>query len=246
MPTTDSFGLTLVDAVTREPLKEYHDGSTGTTWVKGEPGDEFFVVVKCEVRDDVKCKIAIDGKDLGYNWVSHAPDTSPFLGPLKSGQTISSGDDDHLTTHALRFVRHEVSRDAESTETHSISGSVTASWYTAECDARSECSWKMDDWTPEETRVTSGHAKDSSVLRTVAGSMPGSLNTSVHTHFWRGVDRLRTLEIKYTTDFGLAVRGLLSDEETRPVKDETPKRRKTDVGYRVHVDASGKEIIELD
>ena len=87
-----------------------------------------------------------------------------------------------------------------------------------------------DSWAKNDTAPIGGgsHKKDSSVLRSTAGSMPGSLLSVCHGTY-EDVEQLCTLTIKYTTDFGLAVRGLLKDEDVgQAVQEESRRKRRRD------------------
>lgn len=263
MPGNGTFTLSVVDATTLDTLKEYDDGST--TWIKGEDGDEFFIVIKSETYDHVRCCIQVDGKDLGYTWKSKAPNESTPLGPLKEGQVMTSGKAG-LVTHAYRFVRHAVAETSSSDEDapHPGCGTITATWHSVECTDTSAICTKTNAWVKDDLPIGGGsHKKDSSVLRSTVGSMPGSLPT-VCPGTYEDVEELCTLSIKYTTDFGLAVRGLLKDEDVGHaiVKEKCRKRRRgmnvaqevkeekvetsEEVEYTVTYNDDGKELITLE
>ena len=227
MPSTSNFSVALVDAVTQEQLSEY-TASDGSTWVKGEPGDEFFVSVQTEVSNfSVVCCIEVDGKDIGYTWVTHKADISPPLGPLKGGQSLSTSAKD-IVTHAFRFVELEANR-TESNEADDDrvvppgNGEVTAIWYTARETGLLNSDLKIGEWTGdrlEGDRLTD-NKKDCSVLRSMNGSMPGSV-PGVSPRTYEKDEEIGRLSLKYTTDFGMAVRGLYPKQ---PVQYARPKKR---------------------
>ena len=105
MPSKSAFSLSLVDAASHDPLPEYR-AADGSWWVRGDAGGEFFVVIGSEVTDSILCTVAVDGKDIGYHWITHRPNTSAPLGPLKGGQMLSPDATD-MVTHAFRFVEVE-------------------------------------------------------------------------------------------------------------------------------------------
>ena len=229
MVQSNIFTLRLVDAFTKTDLNERVD-SNGRTWVKGDGGDEFFVVVE-NLKDpmsSIKCCISVDGVDLGYTWISHCINKSTPLGPMKSGQTFASGND--LTAHAFRFVRHERTKDEVKDETTREtkneerdrhipeSGTVTAVWYVATNMGNSIESHRTTDWTGQTNSKTSSHKKDQSTLHATVGSVPATLPMKNSWDYDTGRELARAT-IHYTTDFGMAVRGLYSTDE---VTDDTP------------------------
>ena len=216
-----AFSLTLTDACTDEERREYVD-AMGTTWVKGETDDEFFIMLKNQDTRDALCRIFVDGVDLGYSYTMPRTRTSAPLGILKSGQAWA---DSELIAHALKFVEQPRASigDEEDGRTPS-SGSVTVQWY--------NCMWEYNSVTSEATTTSwSGsrapssamHTKEQSQLRSEEGSTASTLTNDPKGPTARCGELLATTTVQYTSDFGLAVRGLLSADETGT----TAKRRKT-------------------
>ena len=255
MPARGSFSLSLVDADSLDPLREYGECLSSVSWVKGEGGDEFFVVLRCEQYNSTKCFVEVDGKDLGYTWISHSPGTSEPLGPIKGGQTARAGSTD-LVTHAFRFVRESRSEEHKP----SSFGTVKATWFACEREGDDDAV-TLDGWDEDDTFDSS--------LRASTGAMPGSL-PKVCTGSWVTRDEMCSLSINYTTEIGLAVRGLTNvphkrtadeddvvevkklkkddteDEDKSLKDDEVVDVTKDEVEYRVTTDSDGKEVIELD
>ena len=175
MPGCGAFSLSLVDADSLDALSEHSGNAPFTSYVKAVGGGEFFVVVRCEMRISIKCLIEVDGKDIGYSWITHKPDTSPPLGPLKTGQSTSGGTE-NLVTHAFRFAMQNGSRN----------GVVKATWYT--CEQEGGEIMQLDEWKTDETNKTA-----------VTGAMPGSL-PKVLTTSWKVLDEMACLQIHYTND----------------------------------------------
>ena len=67
------------------------------------------------------------------------------------------------------------------------------------------------------------HKKEQSQLRSEEGSAASTLSNPSSGRRARCGELLETITVQYTSDFGLAVRGLLSEEETGM----TTKRQKT-------------------
>lgn len=222
-----AFSLTLTDASTGEERREYVD-TMGTTWVKGEEKDEFFIMLSNQDTRDALCKILVDDVDLGYSYKMPRTRTSTPLGVLKSGQSWS---DSKLISHALKFVeKTRASTKEESEEDGRLpsTGSVTVNWY--------HCIWEYDSVKSETTRTTTSwsgtasgalsstmHKKEHSQLRSEVGSAASTLKNDPSGPTARCGEILATTTVRYTSDFGLAVRGLLSADETGM----TAKRQKT-------------------
>ena len=105
-------------------------------------------------------------------------------------------------------------------------GSVTVKWY--------NCMWEYNSVTSESKKTTSSwsgsrapssamHKKEQSQLRSEEGSTASTLTNDPNGPTARCGELLATTTVQYTSDFGLAVRGLLSEDETGT----TAKRRKT-------------------
>ena len=218
-----AFSLTLTHASTGEERREYVD-SMGTTWVMGEKDDEFFFVLKNRDSRDALCKMFVDGVDLGYSFKMPRTRTSAPIGILKSGQSWSESE---LISHALKFVETasaptEVDEDGRLTSV----GSVTVQWFS--------CMWDYTTVKAEHTAVTSSwsgassvsshmHKKEQSQLLSGKGSVVSTFDHTSNGPTARCGELLATTTVKYTSDFGLAVRGLLSAEETGM----SAKRQKT-------------------
>tara|TARA_B110001450_G_scaffold126537_1_gene119151 strand:- start:20246 stop:20944 length:699 start_codon:yes stop_codon:yes gene_type:complete len=212
-----SFSLTLTDAFTGAYRREYVD-AMGTTWVKGEKDDEFFFVLKNEDSRDALCKILVDGVDVGYSYKMPRTQTSDPIGVLKSGQSWS---DSKLISHALKFVEKKQNvadiKDDEDGRLPSM-GSVTVQWYALKIDFDSTVSdqTKMtSSWSGTlDVSTSSMHKKEQSQLRSEEGASASTLSNDPNGPIARFGDLLATTTLCYTSDFGLAVRGLLSADET--------------------------------
>jgi hypothetical protein len=235
MPSSGPFSLSVVDAISLEPMREYADAMK--TWVESKPGDEFFVVVRCHQRRSTKCFIEVDGRDIGYSWVTHAPDTSPPLGPVKSGQESGPGAVD-LVTHAFRFV-------APASDDKPAFGKIEATW--CACHRESDASPTIRGWPGD----------GGSTPQATSGSIPGNLPSVMGGH-WEATEELASVSIHYTTELGLAVRGLVarnsddagrqSDSDDDVVEVPPPKRvkREAKCEHKVTTDARGVVVIEVD
>tara|TARA_B110001452_G_scaffold96877_1_gene80154 strand:- start:4477 stop:5166 length:690 start_codon:yes stop_codon:yes gene_type:complete len=211
-----AFSLTLTNACTGGERREYVD-TIGTTWVKGEKDEEFFLVLKNTDLCDTLCKILVDNVDIGYLYEMPQHGLSAPLGILKSGQSWS---DSNLTSHAFKFVEKKRAPLAPGDEDQDgrlpSSGSVIVYWY--------KCKWDYDS-VKSETRTTSSwsgaasasssmHKKEQSQLCSEEGSIASTLTVDLKGPTARCGELLATTTVQYTSDFGLAVRGLLSSEET--------------------------------
>ena len=103
-------------------------------------------------------------------------------------------------------------------------GTVTASWYTIQKEKHeaSPAPWSVHNpkytaWSTagDDVRAATHHKKEASTLRAEVGSTPHTLACKTSNISYLKKDHLQTLTIHYTTSFGLAVRHLLTDEETR-------------------------------
>lgn len=224
-----AFGVTLTQASTGDARHEYVDDGTGAAWVKGEEDDEFFIVLTNNDIRPTLCKVYVDGVHLGYDYQLTAGATTPPLGVLKSGQSLVNS---NLIVHALKFVkrtRDECAPGEDSDDRRLPSaGSVTVKWYNCIWDGdpnamygpvHSTKSWQGAAPSSSATM----HRKEQSKLRSEEGSTASALSNSSTGLRARCGELLDTTTIQYTSDFGLAVRGLLTEEETGM----TAKRQKT-------------------
>lgn len=217
-----AFSLALTDASTGEERREYVD-AMGTTWVKGERGDEFFILLKNQDTRDALCEIFVDDVNLGYAYTMPRTSVSAPIGVLKTGQSWS---DTHLISHALKFVeraRATIGEEDVEDGRRPSAGSVTVKWYNCTWDYKPVVSVTATSSWSGSTVASSMHKKEQSQLRSEEGSTASTLfNDPESTRARRG-ELLATAVVQYTSDFGLAVRGLLTAEETGM----TAKRQKT-------------------
>jgi hypothetical protein len=218
-----AFSLTLTDASTGEECREYVD-AMGTTWVKGENNDEFFIILKNQDSRDALCKIFVDDVDLGYSYRMPRTRTSAPFGVLKSGQSWS---DSNLISHALKFVeKTRASIGDEEDGRLPSTGSVTVKWYHCMWEynsVKSEASRTTSSWSGSSASSSTMHKKEQSQLRSEEGSTASTLTNDPNGPTARCGELLATTTVQYTSDFGLAVRGLLSADETGM----SAKRQKT-------------------
>lgn len=222
-------GVTLTHASTGDERREYTDGM-GSSWVKGEDGDEFFVVLTNEGSRTVMCKVEVDGVYLGYDVVLPHNTTSPPVGVLKRGQSFSES---RIISHALKFVerkRNETTEGDEEDRRFSPVGSVAVEWYTCKrdyCATEKSSDYTTTSWTGGSDRLPrTMHKKEQSQLCSEEGSTVSTLSTSQDDRLALHCGALiTTTTVQYTSDFGLAVRGLLSEEETGM----TTKRQRTSI-----------------
>ena len=218
-----AFSMVLLDADTKEPLRERVD-SAGRTWVEGEEGRQFFVQVGGENPQTTIATIEVDGTSIGYEWRSSGPRTSEPLGSIKGNNF-----DEERVVRAFRFALHKKQQSGdEAQDSHPLNntpvGTVTASWYTIqkEKNEASPAPWSVHNpkytaWSTagDDVRAATHHKKEASTLRAEVGSTPHTLACKTSNVSYLKKDHLQTLTIHYTTSFGLAVRHLLTDEETR-------------------------------
>lgn len=233
MVRTGCFELLLIDAVTKQPLLEKVDGE-GKVWVKGDPGDEFFVQVISSMPrgTDVDASVKVDGNDLGYGWVTHGPDRSDMLGPAKGG------DLENNVVHAFKFVRHENKTVEEDDDDGPgplpAAGTVQVNWHltyktakTYDTPSSSCASWQA---VASDAHASSHNKKEMATLKAGVGSAPSQIAGLSNAVYEKG-QHIATATIHYTTDFGMAVRGLYTEDEVRPPPAlllPAPKKAKTE------------------
>jgi hypothetical protein len=216
MPSRHGFALSVVDAVSRRPLAE-RTGPDGKTWVKGESGEEFFVVVKSARHEQVRCCIKVDGQHMGYSFVTDRPTESPAFGPIVERKPHEQVEEGTAATVAFRFTVSKVETatpdDAEA-DAPPTSGTVQATWYSVVATGAAATQYApVATWHDGAgATVRSDNKKEASALRASAGTTPSSLRNFARATYTT-VDELCRLTIHYTSDFGLAVRGLLTQEE---------------------------------
>lgn len=217
-----AFSLTLTDASTGEGRREYVD-AMGTTWVRGERDEEFFIMLRNQDTRDALCRIIVDDVDLGYSYKMPRTRTSAPLGVLKSGQSWS---DSNLISHALKFVEKTRASPGEEDVRLPSTGSVTVKWYNCMWEyssVKSDTAQTTSSWPGSSAASSSMHKKEQSQLRSEEGSTASTLLNDFKGPTARIGELLATTTVQYTSDFGLAVRGLLSADETGM----TAKRQKT-------------------
>lgn len=217
-----AFSLTLTDASTGEGRREYVD-AMGTTWVRGERDEEFFIMLRNQDTRDALCRIIVDDVDLGYSYKMPRTRTSAPLGVLKSGQSWS---DSNLISHALKFVEKTRASSGEEDVRLPSTGSVTVKWYNCMWEyssVKSDTAQTTSSWPGSSAASSSMHKKEQSQLRSEEGSTASTLLNDFKGPTARIGELLATTTVQYTSDFGLAVRGLLSADETGM----TAKRQKT-------------------
>lgn len=247
MPTQGPFSAALVDATHRTILQERVDAN-GKAWVMGEPGDEFFVAVaqREHVPCAVKTYVAVDGVDIGYGilFPSTAPCELPLMGPMKSGQTWSEG---ALVTHAFKFLRHDV-RDAlreqdEGERRVPPAGRVTVRLVRTIKTDRPVVGLALNTWSGDSSvGPCPRYKKDQSELRAAVGRTVRTIGCAAPLHY-EDQEELARLTIRYTTDFGMAVRGLYTREEANGAQQPPPKRVRRE--RRAPTGASTKDAIVL-
>jgi hypothetical protein len=150
--------------------------------------------------------------------------TSAPLGVLKSGQSWS---DSNLISHALKFVENARAGEEDEEDGRLPStGSVTVKWYHCMWEhnsVKSETSQTTSSWSGSSASSSTMHKKEQSQLRSEEGSTASTLVNDPKAQTARCGELLATTTVQYTSDFGLAVRGLLSADETGM----TAKRQKT-------------------
>ena len=226
-----AFSLSLTDAATGEVRREYADARSEDVWIKGEQGEEFFLRLKNDDTCDAVCIIHVDGVDLGYRITMPSRRESPLLGVPKSGQSWS---DSTVMWHALQFVERKRDDDdgsrVDDDEDRRLPevGSVKVDWYQCEYDRDRTLTTGTEavtkPWPGNSSGVSSStmHKKEQSQLCSKEGSSVAEFTNRPTAPFARRGPLLATTKILYTSDFGLAVRGLLSAEECGMA----PKRHK--------------------
>lgn len=216
MVADGGFRLSIVDATTKQPLRERVDkGDIG--WVQGEEGHEFFVTVGVDKRPAsrppnppakyVHACIYVDGKDLGYHmrFQSCYTSTSPPLGPAKAGQAWN----EEGVVHAFKFER------GTSGGGNWHVGSVTVVFRRATLQSSAAVpKTTIQTWTGQTASAALHHKEQSSLhagVGTTPGKMPNVASRPLECHEVLGV-----LTLRYTSDMGLAVRGMEAD--TPPCK----------------------------
>lgn len=65
-PRADNVIIQLVNAQTKEPFQEHINPDTGISFVKVEPGLEYFISARNDSKNAVVLEYEVDGTDLGY------------------------------------------------------------------------------------------------------------------------------------------------------------------------------------
>jgi hypothetical protein len=231
MVQNQGFTLMLLDEF-KNPMRERVD-KDGVTWCVGEPNKEFWIQMgQMHSWHASLLYLEVDGADIGYSmsFKKHWIGTTNPLGAIKSGQDWNSTDP--LTTHAFKFMRHDVVKDDNDEDDirgNTPAGSITM--YVHKCVPGVKTELPQDGttsaWTPSSsTGANVTHKKEQAALRAGVGSTPGSLN-AVSNDAIDDLGEVCRITIRYTTDFGMAVRGLYTEEEvSAPPPPPPPKRVK--------------------
>lgn len=225
MVVSGQFMGTLVHT-SGQPLVERKDPD-GNVWVKGDAGDEFFVTFG-QISSGtciVQAVVNVDGADIGYTltWKG-GPYMSNPLGPLVAGQ----GSGSTMKTTAFKFMRHSPCDEGGSSDTlQPKAGTVRFTFFRV-----TECSEKKPyhltptkGWSSEATAANSTHKKETTTLCAGVGTTAGDAPIVSTVQYTRH-EALATITVCYTTDFGIAVRGLYTPEEVNMPTAPPPKRVK--------------------
>ena len=114
-PAPSFFGVTLVDAHTRQPFKEVR-GPDGTTYVQIEPEREYFVELQsAPTAPRFKAEIYVDGESLGYRYRSSTNSSKCGTNKLLGLRSVKGGTN---TLRALRFQRATGGKDTANANDH--------------------------------------------------------------------------------------------------------------------------------
>jgi len=236
----------------------YTDAS-GKSWVCGEPGNEFYARVtlqnKTEDPEYYRISVAVDGNTVGYDAVMEAHKN--IRPPAVFG--IPKGD---VKINAFKFVRHDLSSSSSSDDTMDARpGQGQVQLFVYKCDRLGKFeetpSIVPDQWTATSAPSNSDNKKDSSVLSAGKGNS-SKLLAAMSKYEYSFGSFVETQTLNYTTEFGLAVRGMhtppasSASEEKKEVKPETEEKEvkvKTDNKRKRDDDSNGGSLsaaIDLD
>lgn len=220
MVAVGAFALQVVDADTGIPLKELVDQKDGQVWVEGSEGVQYFLQIS-HTRNpgyDTKCIVDVDGINLSKHH-KRATDLhwSKNLGIKKKGQDVAVGAEG--ISHALKFQRIGQVAAADGAEDEDgrppACGMIVARWHrtTDLGPARGGMKVRDNKWQGGASHAAAADNKKegAAALKSTAGSAPSTFRTASRrtaTH-----EEVGRITIRYTSDFGLAVRGLLKDDE---------------------------------
>lgn len=234
------FALQLVDATAGIPLNEHIDGS-GQAWVAGEEGDEYFLQVR-HVADpgcDTKCIIEVDGEEIDSRrkGLGSRLTWSHNLGLRKAGQTVAPGEEGII--HALKFARigqAAAAGDGGGAEDEDgrppAHGLIVARFhrYTV-IGKRTKESTASSRWQGSSSQQGDNKKEGAAALKSTTGSAPSSYKVSRHRT--QTNEEVGRVSIRYTSEFGLAVRGMLTagnDDQQQADAPARTKRRKREAG----------------
>ena len=230
------FVLAVVDAATEAPYPTYTDAS-GESWVCGEPGKEFYVRVtsqgKMEIPEYYRLSVTVDGSRVGYDCVleTHKYGSAMF--------GIPKGD---VSINAFKFVRHDLSSSSENPDdamdARPGQGQIQLNVFKVDRLAKFENVPVIvpDEWNASAPSTRGKNKKDSSVLSAGKGTSTQSLVGLSKYDYTDGV-QVEVQTLNYTTEFGLAVRGMhtpaipsASTEEKKETEDKknVSNKRKRD------------------
>lgn len=260
MVRVGAFVLRLVCARTDAELEEHTDDA-GNTWVAGSEGDEFFVRVQLAADPgfDVQTVVEVDGASIGYTWnisgdqVDSESNKTSKLGPLKSGQQSSGGT--QVTAHAFKFEKigqPAADNDDNDDDSQPASGQVVARWHRAVKSGQPALNTGVQTWQGAGATAAAGGDKarkkeGASALKSGTGATPTSYTWSQY--MWEQHEEVARATIRYTSEFGLAVRGILKDDQGgAPRASGLPraKQGRARGGGGGSSSAAGSSVVDID
>ena len=224
------FDLDVVNAATKASYPKYIDAS-GNRWVCGEPGKEFFIRVFVFPQAQGKTEgpyyrlsVKVDGRHLGYDCIADTTDDK-FHAAIFG---IPKGD---VSINAFKFERHDLSSSSKNADDamdgRPGQGNIQLTVYKVHRLAKFEDTSSLipREWDAASAPSTRGNKKDSSVLSAGKGKSTQSQAAKSKYDYSEGV-QVEVQTLNYTTEFGLAVRGMhtpvvpLSSTDTESKADE--------------------------
>ena len=229
MPHAAPFSLRLLDAESGTALEEHMDAQGGA-WYQGEPGSEYFIELAIDWdQGKTIAEIKVDGKCIGYTFRGHGGGYTNKLGVHTSP---APGMSQHV---ALAFASaaagaSEADDDAQPAGGGGSGppfGSVSVTWYRATDTGVANvpslaggAKSKISSWTAVDGNVRAsgdkGKKKDHiGALKSTMGSTSEAARavSTAPSKAWLRHEALQTLSLRYTSEFGLVVRGILQDAQ---------------------------------
>lgn len=200
MVCSGPFSLRLIRSGTDAAYEEHVD-SKGETWIAGEEGEEYWIELGVkEATGHTLAEVQVDGSGIGYRWRGKDEYVS------KVGASKGSVPGEVAVHSAFAFAEMKTEPDGDGQGNREC-GTIKVSWYSAR-NKNVPVTTHTKGWKEGGDGVKGSGKEKIGGLKSKMGSATRSVGSTA-VNRWEMGSLLKTLTIRYTSEFGLVVRGIL-------------------------------------